>query len=241
MAGMPRASNLRHVDKQGHCANKYDAALRRPLVRMPHVLSSRLGLFGEKARQPAAHRVGFFRGPFAKTLAGFHAELAGLDLVAQERVRPRGAVKVVIEHLRDVELKVEADQVRLLHGPEHRGARAEPFAHDRVDRLGIADVSSHAKVGCRQIPECRGGHAPELFRPDAAGAWFAPPLRYRSFRSESLQPAAPDAADSRNACKSCVRDFSDADRSRRRELPNCCWRGWSTARLTFRSRRRFPV
>src|SRR6516165_6513214 len=117
MAGMPRASNLRHVDKQGHCANKYDAALRRPLVRMPHVLSSRLGLFGEKARQPAAHRVGFFHGPFAKTLAGFHAELAGLDLVAQERVRPRGAVKVVIGHLRDVELRSRPTKSACSMGP----------------------------------------------------------------------------------------------------------------------------
>src|SRR5215472_11277480 len=70
------------------------------------IFSSRLGLFGEEAGQPVAHHVGLFRGPFAKSFAGFHAELAGCDLVAEERVRSRGVVKIAIEHLRDVELKI---------------------------------------------------------------------------------------------------------------------------------------
>src|SRR4029077_19825708 len=117
------------------------AVLSRPLVRARHTLLPRFGLVAEKARQPAAHRVSFFRGPFAKALAGLHAKLASLDLVAQERVRPRCTVKVAIKHLRDIELEIKADEVRLLHGPEHCGARAESFAHDCVDRLGIADAS----------------------------------------------------------------------------------------------------
>src|SRR5262249_39799175 len=100
-------------------------------VTQSHPAASRisspcLGLFGEKARQPFAHRVSFCRGPFPKALAGFHTELAGLDLVAQERVRPCGAVKIAIKHLRDVEGEVQADPVGLLHGPKHGGARTEP-------------------------------------------------------------------------------------------------------------------
>src|ERR1700757_558997 len=116
------------------------AVLCPPFVRARRTLLSCFGLVGEKARQPAAHRISFFRGPFAKALAGFHAKLAGLDLVAQEWVRSRRAVKVAIKHLRDIELKIKADEVRLLHGPEHRCARAESFAHDCVDRLSIADT-----------------------------------------------------------------------------------------------------
>jgi hypothetical protein len=116
------------------------AVLCPPFVRARRTLLSCFDLVGEKARQPAAQRISFFRGPFAKALAGFHAKLAGLDLVAQEWVRSRRAVKVAIKHLRDIELKIKADEVRLLHGPEHRGARAESFAHDRVDRLSIADT-----------------------------------------------------------------------------------------------------
>ena len=76
--------------------------LCRPPARAWRTLLSRLGLFGEKARQPAAHRVGLFRGPFAITLAGIHAKLAGLDLVAQERVRPCRAVEIAIKHFGDM-------------------------------------------------------------------------------------------------------------------------------------------
>ena len=76
--------------------------LRRPFTRARRTLLSRLGLFGEKARQPAPHRVSLFRSPFAITLASFHAKLAGLDLVAQERVRPCRAVEIAIQHFGDM-------------------------------------------------------------------------------------------------------------------------------------------
>src|SRR5215510_1736214 len=41
-------------------------------------------LLSQIAPQPLAHLVGPFRRPGAKAFAGFHAELAGLDLLLQE-------------------------------------------------------------------------------------------------------------------------------------------------------------
>src|SRR5438093_5351114 len=69
-------------------------------------------LLGEIAPQPLAHLVGLFRRPGSKALAGLHAELAGIDLLAQERMRPRCAVEVGGEHVADVEREVEPDEVR---------------------------------------------------------------------------------------------------------------------------------
>src|SRR4029077_15359910 len=103
--------------------------MRSAVLRCPRLVP-RLGLLGEKARQPAAHCVSFVRGPCPKALAGFHAKLTGLDLVAEERVRPCRAVEVAIKHLGDVDGEVQADQIGLLHGTEYGGPRAESFAHD---------------------------------------------------------------------------------------------------------------
>src|SRR5579872_133691 len=44
----------------------------------------RFGLLGQKPRQPFAHRVGALRRPFAQTLAGLHAELAGQNHVTED-------------------------------------------------------------------------------------------------------------------------------------------------------------
>src|SRR5262245_38961993 len=44
-------------------------------------------LLGQIAPQSLAHLVGLLRRPGAKALAGFHTELAGPDLLLQERMR----------------------------------------------------------------------------------------------------------------------------------------------------------
>src|SRR5205814_1613645 len=82
--------------------------------------------------------------PFAKALAGFHAKLAGFDLVAQKRRRPG---RIAVEHLGDVEREIEPNQIGLLHRPKHRSTRAESFAHHRVDRLRIADTRRDQRNG----------------------------------------------------------------------------------------------
>src|SRR5580704_11273161 len=50
----------------------------------------RLSLLDEETRQPLAHRVGLARSPLPQPLAGLHAELAGRDFFAEERMRARG-------------------------------------------------------------------------------------------------------------------------------------------------------
>src|SRR6476469_6270223 len=83
------------------------------------------GLPGEEIPQALAHRVGGLRGPFAEALAGAHAELAGCDLVLDELRRLRRAVEIGEQHALDVEGQVDADEVGLLHRPEHGHPRAE--------------------------------------------------------------------------------------------------------------------
>src|SRR5580692_3961809 len=102
-------------------------------------LPSRLGLFGEKPRQPAAHRVGLFGRPLTQALAGLHAEFAGSDLLAQKRMRPGRCIEIFVKHLGNIEREIDADQIGLLHRPEHCGTRTEAFAHHGVDGLGVAD------------------------------------------------------------------------------------------------------
>src|SRR5205807_2002844 len=98
-----------------------------------HALSPpRLPLIVEEAPQALAHLVGLRRRPFAKAFAALHAELAGLNLGAQERVRLRGAVEMRDQNLADVEREVEADEIRLLHRSEHRHARSEARLHHRI-------------------------------------------------------------------------------------------------------------
>ena len=110
-------------------------------LALRHALSPpRLHLIGEEAPQAVAHVVRLRGRPFAKAFAALHAELAGGDLRAQERMRPGGAVEIGHQHLADVEREVEADEIGLLHRPEHRHARAEPRLHHRVEGLGIADA-----------------------------------------------------------------------------------------------------
>src|ERR1700722_15416698 len=104
-------------------------------------LFPRFRLIDQKLRQPRAHRVRFARTPFAQALAALHAELTGLELLAQEGRRVRGPVKMLVKHLGDIEREVEADEVRLLHRSEHRSARAKALLNDGIDRLGIADAS----------------------------------------------------------------------------------------------------
>src|SRR5437016_2326395 len=50
-------------------------------------------LLGQIAPQPLAYLVRPLRRPGSKAFAGFHAELSGLDLLLQERMRTSAAVK----------------------------------------------------------------------------------------------------------------------------------------------------
>jgi len=109
------------------------------------MLFAHLRLFGEKARQSRANLLGLFGRPFAQSLACLHAELASLDPIAQQRVRTRGPVEIGIKHFRDVEREIEANEIGLLHGAEHGGARSETFAHNDIDRLGIANTCGNER------------------------------------------------------------------------------------------------
>src|SRR5262245_28100547 len=101
---------------------------------------SRPRLLGQIAPQPLAYLVGLFRRPGAKAFAALHAELAGLDLLLQERMRVRTAIQVGDEHVADVEGEIEPDEIGLFHRAEYRHASAEAALYHRVDRLGVADA-----------------------------------------------------------------------------------------------------
>src|SRR5262245_39269912 len=90
------------------------------------LLAPLLRLLGQETPQPVAHAVGLLRRPAAKSLAGLHAELAGLDLLDQERVWAGAAVEIGDQDVADVEREVETHQVRLLERPEHCEPRPEP-------------------------------------------------------------------------------------------------------------------
>src|SRR6185436_4176161 len=70
-----------------------------------------LGLLGKKISQALAHRVGGLWGPFAKALAGAHAELSGCDLVLDELRRLGRAVEVGQQHVLDVQRQIDAHEV----------------------------------------------------------------------------------------------------------------------------------
>src|SRR5437763_7033504 len=88
-------------------------------------LGPRLGLRGQEIPQPLAHRIGGLRRPFAKALAGAHAELAGRDEVLDEPGRLGAAVEIGHQSVLNVEGQIDADQVGLLHRSKHRHPRAE--------------------------------------------------------------------------------------------------------------------
>src|SRR5262249_1172350 len=106
---------------------------------------SRPCLLGQIAPQPLAHVVGLFRRPGAKAFAALHAELAGLDLLAQERMRARTPIQVGDEHVADVEGEIEPDEIGLFHRAKPRHASAEAALHHRVDRLGVADAGGNER------------------------------------------------------------------------------------------------
>src|SRR5262245_14581114 len=96
------------------------------------------GLFGQKVAQAGAHLFRLLGRPAAKTFAAAHAELAGLDLLGQERMGAGRAVEVLDQHVTDVKREVETDQIRLLGRAEHRHARPKALLHHGVESLGIA-------------------------------------------------------------------------------------------------------
>src|SRR5262245_11808180 len=96
------------------------------------------GLFGQKVAQAGAHLFRLLGRPAAKTFAAAHAELAGLDLLGQERMRAGRAVEVLDQHVTDVKREVETDQIRLLERAEHRHARPKALLHHGIESLGIA-------------------------------------------------------------------------------------------------------
>src|SRR5262245_1568522 len=79
------------------------------------LLARALRLLGQQPPQPVAYLVRLLRRPAAKTLAGFHAELAGFHLLAQERTWTRAAIEIGHQYLTDVEGEIEPDQIGLLH------------------------------------------------------------------------------------------------------------------------------
>src|SRR5262245_19682563 len=95
-------------------------------------LAPRSRLVGQVAPQLLAHFVGLLRRPGAEAFAGLHDELAGLDLLLQERMRAGAAVEIGDQHVADVEREVEADEVGLLHRAEHRHAGPEAALYHRV-------------------------------------------------------------------------------------------------------------
>src|SRR5215510_15836039 len=127
---MSRKSGYRFSDKDMRHSNQSRArpdsnGTGRALARLPLRVARRFRLFGQVVPQTLAHLVRLFRRPGSKAFAALHAELSSLDLLAQERMRPRGAVEIGGEHVADVEREIEPDEIGLLHRPQHRHAGAE--------------------------------------------------------------------------------------------------------------------
>jgi hypothetical protein len=51
------------------------------------------------------------RARISSASAGVHAELAGFDLLDQERMRPRRAIEMLDQHLAEAEGEIEANQI----------------------------------------------------------------------------------------------------------------------------------
>src|SRR6185503_8965797 len=91
-------------------------------------------------RKAAAHGGAFLGGPGAEAFAGFHAKLAALDAFGKQTGWRARVIQLGSNNIVDIACQFEADEIGILHGPQHRKSGSETVLYDGVDGFGIADA-----------------------------------------------------------------------------------------------------